>query len=335
MNHFRSFCIILLCCLLPLVAKGQGTDRFLPTLASSSLVSTTYSGGKVSNFNLSIMEAVWKDNGQKGFSGQISYDLVIKQFMNLNAGYRFCPQLLVKIGDQKMMFLNEMSTSPRTLEASGYSMGMSYLGGYTRDLTGLSSRSCDWGVSLSGDLFGRARRPGWLSYFLGVFQGNGFSLKDVDHAKNITGLLVFRPTGTLKLSVGGMLGKYTVGEDADARLADRNRLSAGLFYEDGRWFFKSETVYGKTDALQSWSVFGLGGIWFRSDMALAVRADRFQQDLSRSGTATGKFDLCFSHVLNQTFRYRVQYSHSILPTGHSDAVSLGVSMRFSTSLKRK
>lgn len=330
----RAKIILVIFCLLAscTVASSQKiSEKIVPTLTTSSLVSVSYNGEKVNNFNLSTMEAEWKDNGRKGFTGQISFDMVVKHLMGLYAGYRFSPALLVKAGQQKMYFFHEITDSPRTLEASGYSMGMNYLGGYLYDLCGLNSRSRDWGVTASGDLFLRENGKGRLSYYLGVFQGNGYSLKDDNGTKNFTGLLLFRPWQPLTVSVGGMWGKFTAATAGDARLAARNRLSGSVFYDDGKYFFKSETVYGETDARQSWGVYALSGCWFRPDMALALRADHFQSDLSLSESAITKLDLCFSHVVSRAFRYRVQYSRSFLADRQTNTFSMGISMRFSTS----
>ena len=323
--------ILMLLALAP-AAFGQSVNgKLVPDLTSSSLISTSYDGSKISNFNISIAQADWADNGQGGLSAQLAYDLVLKQFMGCFLAWRFCPEAIVKAGQQKMMFMQEVLTSPPVLEASGYSMGMNYLGGYTRDLTGLSSRSRDWGLTLSGDLFRRDDGSGRLSYAFGVFQGNGFSIKDDNGAKNVSGLLVASPVRGLKVSVGGLLGSYDDGQDSRAA---RNRLSGGAFYDDGRYFLKAETVWGKTSLTESLGAFVLAGLWFRPDMAVALRADRFQRDLSMNGSAINKFDLCFNHIAGKHFRYRIQFSHTAEAGGtRTNAVSLGISLRFSTSSK--
>ena len=332
MNWLKAFTTVFcLLTMLPL-ASGQKTyDTFIPVLTSSSLVSVSYNGENINNFNLSTMEAEWKDNGKKGFTGQISFDMVVKHLMGLYVGYRFAPELLVKVGQQKMFFFHEITTSPRTLEASGYSMGMNYLGGYLYDLCGLNSRSRDWGISASGNLFRREDGTGRITYYLGLYQGNGYSLKDNDKAKNVTGLFLVNPWKPLTLSVGGLWGKYTLGEGEGARTAARNRLSGSIYYDDGKFFFKSESVYGKTDVRESWGVFALTGCWFRPDMALALRADHFRSDISLKDSAITKLDLCFSHVVSRVFRYRLQYSRTFFADKQTNTVSMGVSMRFSTS----
>ena len=331
MKFTRSI-LVIFCLLVCTMASSQKiSDKMFPTLTSSSLVSVSYSGEKVNNFNLATMEAEWKDNGKKGFTGQISFDMVVKHFMGLYAGYRFSPELLVKVGQQKMFFFNEITTSPRTLEASGYSMGMNYLGGYLYDLCGLNSRSRDWGISASGDLFRNDGGTGLISYYLGLYQGNGYSLKDDNNAKNLTGLFLVRPWKQLTLSVGGMSGKYTAEGENGSYLAERNRLSGSVFYDDGKYFFKGETVYGKTDRKESLGAYALTGFWFRQDMALALRADRFNRDISSKDNAVTKLDLCFSHVVSRAFRYRLQYSRTFLSGKQTSTISMGVSLRFSTS----
>lgn len=324
--------LVIFCLLACTVASSQKiSDKMTPTLTSSSLVSVSYNGEKVNNFNLATMEAEWKDNGQKGFTGQVSFDMVVKHFMGLYAGYRFSPAFLVKVGQQKMYFFHEITTSPRTLEASGYSMGMNYLGGYLYDLCGLNSRSRDWGISASGDLFRHDGGKGLVSYYLGLYQGNGYSLKDDNHTKNLTGLILIRPWERLTLSAGGMWGKYSTEEVDGSHLAERNRLSGSVFYEDGKYFFKGETVYGKTDSQESLGVYALTGYWFRQDMALALRADHFNSDISIKDNAVTKLDLCFSHVVGRAFRYRVQYTRTFLSGRQTNTFSMGVSLRFSTS----
>jgi len=281
------------------------------------------------------MDADWRNRGN-GFSGQISYDVVMKQFMGLNAAWRFAPWLQVKAGEQKHMYLNELSTSPRTLEVCGYSLGTSYLGGYTRDLCGYSTRARDWGVTLNGDLFKKGERY-LMSYNVGVFNGNGFSLKDDNGAKNYTAMLLARPTSALTLSLGGLLGKYTVTEadGSTTHLGNRNRASAGLWFNNQTVIVKSEAVWGDTDGMQSAGAFLLAGWWFRPNMAIAVRGDSFLKDLTISDSRISKAEICFSHTLGPVFRYRVQYGHTFNAAPgvkDLDTVTLSVSMKFSDKM---
>ncbi len=308
-------------------------EKFMPVLSSSSLASVSYSDGSFSNFNLSSMDMDWKDNGVKGFSAQISFDLVAKHFMGLNVAYRFAPWLIVKVGEQKMVFFNEITTSPRVLEASGYSLGMSYLGGYTKDICGYGTRSRDWGITAAGNLF-QVNGRYIVTYNAGVWQGNGYSPKDDNGVKNLTFLLTVSPFRNFKISAGGMLGKYSIADGEKAtRLGDRNRLSGGLWYDDGKYFLKSETVYGKTDALESWGAFVLSGFWFRPNMAIALRGDTFLMDITSNESRISKLELCFSHKITSVLRYRLQLGHTFNASpelNDANTISLGVSYKFST-----
>ena len=314
-------------------AYAQLPEKLKPILSTSSLASVSYSGDKVSNFNLSSMDIDWKDNGVKGFSAQISFDVVAKHFMGLNVAYRFAPWLIVKVGEQKMMFFNEITTSPRVLEASGYSLGMSYLGGYTKDICGYGTRSRDWGITVAGNAF-RVDGRYILTYNAGLWQGNGYDLKDDNSAKNLTALVSVSPFRNFKISAGGMLGKYSIEEaSGEVRLGDRNRLSAGLWYDDGKWFLKSEAVYGKTDALESRGAFVLGGLWFVPKMAIGLRGDTFLMDVTDPDSRISKAEICFSHKVTPVLRYRLQFGHTFNADSNVkdlDTVSLGVSFKFST-----
>lgn len=325
---------ILLC---SIAGTARAQSSWVPELSTSTTTNFSYSGEDITNFTISSMDADWRNRGN-GFSGQISYDVVMKQFMGLNVAWRFTPGLQVKLGEQKHMYLNELSTSPRTLEVCGYSLGTSYLGGYTRDLCGYSTRARDWGITAAGDLFRKGDRY-LFSYNVGIFNGNGFQIKDDNAAKNYTALLLFWPSSSLALSVGGILGKYTVAEaTGQSHLGNRNRLSAGVWYNGGNVFVKSEWIGGDTDGMKSSGAFLLAGLWFRSNMALAVRGDTFLKDCSSSMSRISKAEICLTHTLGPVFRYRIQYGHTFNAdplVQDLNTVTLSVSMKFSDKNLKK
>lgn len=327
--------LLALLCFLRVVLSmdAQINPKWIPELSTSTTSNFNYDGGKdITNFTLSSMDADWKNSGN-GFSAQISYDVVAKHMMGLNVAWQFTPWFKVTLGEMKVKFLNEFSYSPRTLEVCGYSQGISYLGGCTRDICGLSTRARDWGVTFSGNI-GQHDNFYRFNYTLGIFNGNGYKIKDDNSAKNFTALFLYNFTASFKASIGGMLGKYTVEDsETSSHLGDRNRLAGGLWYDDGRFFAKAEAVYGKTDRRESSGIFLLTGLWVRPDMAFAFRGDTFLMDNSSSDTRTTNADICFSHKLGQVFRYRVQYRHTFNTnpdTKDSNILSLSVSMKFSS-----
>ena len=330
--------ILLSLSLLSSLAAAAQEQSWFPELSTSTTTNFSWSGEKITNFTLSSMDADWRNAGN-GFSGQISYDVVMKQFMGLNAAWRFAPWLQIKVGEQKHVYLNELSTSPRTLEVCGYSLGTSYLGGYTRDLCGYSTRARDWGVTINGDLFKQTGGSYFLSYNLGVFNGNGFRIKDDNAAKNLTAMLSLHPSENLTLSFGGLLGKYTVtSSEGDTRLGNRNRVSAGVWFNNKKVIIKSESVWGDTDGLQSIGTFVLAGWWFRTNMAIAARGDSFLMDLKDADSRISKAEICLTHTLGPVFRYRIQYGHTFYAAPGMESqntLTLSISMKFSTKMIAK
>lgn len=308
---------------------AQIPESLIPELSTSTTTSVNYDMDDISSFTLSSMDADWRNPGN-GFSGQISYDVVAEHFMGLNIAYQFAPWIKVKAGVMKMQYIHELAYSPRTLECSGYSLGTSYLGGYTKDLCGLNSRARDVGVMLSGSLLKRNDRY-LLSYTAGVFNGNAYSFKDDNHSKNFAASLLYSPTKHLNISAGTMIGKYSVDDNT---LGDRNRYTIGVWYDDGQYFLKGENIYGKTGEMKSNGTSLMLGTWFNPNMAIAVRGDHFYKDLDDTkNSRINKVDVCFSHKLGKVFRYRFQYSHTFNADPAKDDVNmltLSISMKFST-----
>ena len=331
----RLYILLLLLAAACPLGRAAIPEKLVPEFSTSTTTSVNHDMHKSSTFSLSSMDADWRNPG-KGWSGQISYDVVAKHFMGLNVAYRFTPWLQLKAGEMKMSYLYELNFSPRTLEMCGYSLGTSYLGGYTRDLCGLSTRARDVGVCASGSFLSLGERY-LFTYNIGIFNGNGYEWEDDDSRKNFSAMLVVSPAKNLRISLGGLLGRYTISKEEE-RYGDRNRLSAGVWYDDGKYFLKAENVYGKTASLKSNGTFLMTGIWFRKNMALALRGDYFLKDTSEKDSAISKAEVCLSHVLTKNIRYRVQYSHTFNSSPgvkDVDTISLSVSFKFSSVSSRK
>jgi len=311
MKALHIFTAGLLLLLSPAGLLAQQASGWLhPDLTALAYVTGTYDAD-AGEGRLSTLSAISASFGRgTALEASVSYDLIQKKMMGCELVWHPVTPLRVRAGIQRMPFLLETSYSPRTLEAVGFSQAASYLGGYSRDLSGRNSRSRDAGVSVEGTFWPRDGGYNVLDVVAGVFIGNGYSLKDDNSAKDFHGRIVVQPARHWKVSAGAMLGRY--GEEQLVR----NRFSAGFWYDDGKWFVRSENLYGVTDKLHSDGFAVLGGCWFVSRMALSARYDRFQTDLSDPLTATTQVQTCFTHMLNsdRSVSYRVQYGHAF----HSD-----------------
>ena len=258
------------------------------------------------------------------------FDVLESKLMSFEWVFRPVSQLYIRAGIQRMPYLLETSYSPRILEAIGFSQATSYLGGYSRDLSGKNSRSRDCGIALEGTFL---PRDGYhvVNVVLGVFNGNGYSFADDNKPKDVHGRVVFQPLKTLKFSLGGMTGRY--GEDC--RL--RQRLSAGVWYDNGKYFLRSENIFGYTNGLSSDGISALAGVWFKESMALSARLDRFQKDLTDSQTSSTKVELCFTHMLvpSRDISYRIQYGYTFMADPalkDINTLALCLICRFSTTI---
>ena len=303
---------------------GDGRGWLHPELASSTYLTpyTELSGWNPSVHILSAVTATFNAGGK--LEAGLGYDIIDKNLVNCELVWRPLDCLHVRTGIQRSIYLYETTYSPRYLEAVGYSQSALYLGGYSRDLSGKNSRSRDCGITLEGSLGQK------FTYAIGVFNGNGYSFQDDNKAKDIAARFVFKPAEGLKISLAGMKGWISEGEG----LSHRDRFSTAVWYDNARLFARAENILGRTGALLSDGVFLLGGYWLNDRMALSVRYDRFQPDLSHRDTATTNLEFCFTHMLlRKDISYRVQYTHTFLSSSSDrNLLSVCLILRFSSSL---
>ena len=304
-----------------------------PSLSSSIYVTEIYAAqtGKFRTSTLSALSATFGAGTPLQFA--LAYDVIGGKFMGCEVLWKPRSEFGLRVGIQRMPFLLETTYSPRVLEAIGFSQAASFLGGYSADLTGKNSRSRDCGIAVEGAFL---PRDGYsvISYIAGVYNGNGYSFRDDNKAKDFQGRVVIQPSADWKVSLGAMLGRYSVEED---RLGRRNRLTTGVWFDNGRWFLRGENIYGITDALRSDGVFVMGGARFHGNMSLSSRLDHFVTDLSDRTSASTRAQVCFAHFLSASrdFSYRLQYGHTFYADpalDDADQISLCLIFRFGAQL---
>lgn len=323
--------------LLPTVLSAQGIGEWLlhPTFSSATMVTEgyTFETGKFRTGTLAMLSAGFGSAGDP-FRVNVSYDVLSSRFMTCEAIWQPSLYIGVHVGMQKMIFFVENTFSPNSLGMIGYSQAVSGLAGYSSDMTGINSRSRDVGISLQGALW-----PGdgyaLVNYNIGVFNGNGYSFRDNNRAKDLQGRIFIQPAWCLKFSLGGMYGHYNLPETDT--LAARHRLSCGVWFDNGKWFLRSENIYGITSDTRSDGIMALAGWWFRPRLLLAGRVDRFQRDVADPESAVTRADLCFSHMLTAdgSINYRIQYRHTFYADPAlqgSDALTLCLSFSFRRSI---
>lgn len=322
----RTKLIILAClaCLISSVLSAQTVGEWLahPSLSAASQVVERYDAStrKFSTMPLVMLRARFGED-TKPFYATVLFDLPTTRFLTAEAVWQPIPQVGLRVGLQKMLFLFETMFAPYTYGVIGYSQAASILGGYTNDLTGISSRSRDVGIVLRGSFWPTGEGYSKLSYAIGVFNGNGYSFVDNNRAKDIQFRLVYQPISRLKISLGAMNGYYNVDhEDAPGHhhyhtsenLACRRRLSLGVWYEDDKLFVRSEDLFGITDGMKSNGIMALVGYKPWPRIQFSARGDHFQRDMSDPLSRSTKLDIAFTHFLlgDGTIYYALQYGHT-------------------------
>ena len=318
-----------------LSAQTVGEWLLHPTLSSATLVmeSCSMQDARFRTASLAMLSAGFGSAGDP-LRVNVSYDILGARFMTCEAIWQPTLEIGVHAGMQKMIFMAENTFSPNSLGMIGYSQAISNLAGYSSDMTGINSRSRDGGISLQGSLWPQDAYA-LLTYKIGVFNGNGYSFRDNNRAKDLQGRIFIQPTWDLKFSLGGMYGHYN--QPDTGALAARHRISCGVWFDKGKWFLRAENIYGITGETRSDGVMGMAGWWFRPNLLLAGRVDRFQRDLAVPETTVTRLDICFSHMLTQSgnFNYRIQYRHTFYAdpalTG-TDGLTLCLSFSFRHTL---
>ncbi len=268
----------------------------------------------------------------------VEYDLVNKQVCGGKLTYRPTSNLNIYAGIMKNPYISELSISPRNLEAVGYSMAASYLGGYGSDLSGISARGRDVGILADLHLLPTSRDFYILRTQLGVFNGNGFCFTDNDHYKDVSGRIDVKPAKYWTLAFGAMYGRYTINNgkgmtyrttDPDATSAARSRASAALWYDDHRTFVRIEDVMGRTDGMKSNCFSALAGWWITEHISPSARYETFIRDVDDSSTRAHLAVACLTYKWNADINIRLQYNHRWTADDSSsrDYVALGFNLK--------
>ena len=201
----------------------------------------------------------------------------------------------IQAGQFKIPFTFENPQSPLTLEGIEYAQVISKLSCYS-DMSGVKTYSGgrDVGVMIYGNFFSfehNGKEIPILTYKLGVFNGNGMNNKDANLLKDIAGSIEVCPgVKGLMLAASYYGGNYYLNDNA--KNANRDRLTFGGKYENGRLTVRSEYITGKTDMANKDGIYTLssdgfyvaGGYWFdiAKDQRIrpVARYDFFRQDVT-------------------------------------------------------
>jgi len=174
----------------------------------------------------------------------------------------------VKVGQFKRAFTFENPMNPIDQGFYGYSKAIDKLASIGTDRVG--EHTCngrDIGIQFQGDLFPDASGRPWLHYQIGLYNGQGINVKDVNPQKDIIGGIWVMPVSGMRIGVFGWDGRYGRG---DVRVP-RKRYAISGEYKFDDYTFRSEYVHSYGPAFSE----AYGSSSTALNEALGYKADAF------------------------------------------------------------
>ena len=249
---------------------------------------------EINTFNVRRARLDFKGNISKNLEFRVQADVagtpkLVDGFVKIKLDKCFN----IQVGQFKIPFTFENPQSPLTLEGIEYAQVISKLSGYS-DMSGVKTYSGgrDVGVMIYGNFFSFERdgkEIPILTYKLGVFNGNGMNNKDANTLKDIAASIEICPkVKGLMLAASYYDGNYYLNDNE--KNANRDRLTFGGKYENGRLTVRSEYITGKTEMANKDGIYTLnsdgfyvaGGYWFNiksQKIRPVARYDFLRQDI--------------------------------------------------------
>ena len=139
----------------------------------------------------------------------------------------------------------------------GYSQVVSKFAGFADRAGTHSSNGRDIGVQIQGDFLKNSAGRNLLHYQVGVFNGQGINVKDVDEQKNIIGGVWVMPVKGMRIGWFGWTGSYarkgtwidaTGATQTGVRKLQQRRYAVSAEYIVNDWTFRSEYAHSTGEA---------------------------------------------------------------------------------------
>lgn len=159
----------------------------------------------------------------------------------------------VKLGQFKNPFTYENPMNPIDQGFMGYGQNVQKLAGFSDRAGGHSSNGRDIGLQFQGDFLKNASGRNLLHYQIGVFNGQGINVNDVDQQKNIIGGAWVMPVAGMRIGAFGWTGSYArkgtwTDENGEThtnkvRTLQQRRYAFSFEYLVDDWTLRSEYIH--------------------------------------------------------------------------------------------
>ncbi|MCH3993883.1 MAG: OprO/OprP family phosphate-selective porin [Prevotella sp.] len=297
-------------------------------LSGYGMIQYQYSGqegAKANSFNLRmgrimldgrvLNDFVWRVQFQ--FNGNTSTLGSSPRLVDLYTEWQKYDFFRVKIGQFKRPFTFENPMNPIDQGFMSYSQAVDKLAGFSDRAGEHSSNGRDIGLQIQGDFLKNASGRNLLHYQLGVFNGQGINVKDVDQQKDLIGGIWAMPVSGMRLGAFGWTGSYarkgtwktvnaqgtSVDHDGIRSLQQR-RYAFSAEYLVNDWTLRSEFVHSTGAAFAK---------------ALSNTNDKTSDDCSLSDEgdeAQSVYALVIAPIIKNRFHAKARYD-MYQPTGNT------------------
>lgn len=339
----KSLVIVLLAAV---VGTARAQENKLPSwlsnvkLSGYGMLQYQYSGqeGSESNsFNLRIARVsldgrivndfYWK--AQIQFNGNTSTLGSSPRVVDLFVEWQKYSYFKVKLGQFKNPFTYENPMNPIDQGFMAYSQNVQKLAGFSDRAGGHASNGRDIGVQLQGDFLKNSNGRNLLHYQIGVFNGQGINVKDVDNQKNIIGGVWVMPVAGMRLGAFGWEGSYArkgtwnEGQNSGVRKLPQHRYALSAEYLIDDWTFRSEYIHSTGEA-------------FAKSLNNTDDATSTNCELGSNGNkAQGVYALVIAPIIKKKFHAKARYD-MYQPTGDTSKMKtfyeIGLDYNFSKNL---
>ncbi|MFI3331107.1 MAG: porin [Rikenellaceae bacterium] len=277
----------------------------------SGYVQGSYSANEDANgFSVQRVRLSIKGTIGDQFLYTIQSDLKGPSLVDGFVGYTPCKYFNLKLGQYKVPFsLENTDASPTGMEFIEYPLGLRMLQGISSVYKSASSFA-DIGLTAYGRII-KGDDFDYLSYDLGVFNGEGGNSSDANKSKDISARLIARPIKEFKLTASYY--KAETGANYDKR----DLFSAGAMYSNDKVTVRTEAYLGDSDLsflskddVISKSIYGLVAYNITPKFNLAARYDFFMLDSTNKNYNQTNYTVGLSYRPIKYFRAMLNYTYA-------------------------
>lgn len=252
-----------------------------------------------------LKDFYWKTQIQ--FNGNTSTLGNSPRVVDAFAEWQKYPFFKVKIGQYKRPFTFENPMNPIDQGFMSYAQNVNKLAGFSDRVGEHASNGRDIGLQFQGDFIKNAAGRNLVHYQIGVFNGQGINVKDVDQRKDVIGGLWVMPVSGLRIGAFGWTGSYsrkgswtavtpegTTVEKKGVRTLDRNRYALSVEYAANDWKLRSEYIHSQ-------------GYSFKTTYQDVDDAKDYTVNTAAGDKADGLYALVIAPVVKKKFYLKARY----------------------------